>query len=150
MGKVRLTKEFNFEMAHALVGYDGACREIHGHSYRLFVTVEGAPSTNEEDPKLGMAVDFGDLKRAVNRCVVEPYDHSFMIRLTPESEEVVEVLRRHFGKIYAVDWQPTCENLLHHFAELISPALPEGVALHNLRLHETATSYAEMCVGEDK
>ena len=144
MEKVRLTKEFSFEMAHALVGYDGACREIHGHSYRLFVTVEGAPSTAEGDPKLGMAVDFGDLKRAVNKTVVEPYDHSFMIRLTPESEEVVEVLQRHFTKIHVVDWQPTCENLLHHFAALIAPALPFSVSLKTLRLHETATSYAEL------
>ena len=52
MKTLRLTKEFSFEMAHALMGYDGACREIHGHSYRLFVTVEGAPCTNEEHPKL--------------------------------------------------------------------------------------------------
>ena len=144
MKAVRLTKEFSFEMAHALVGYDGACREIHGHSYRLFVTVEGEPSQSEGDPKLGMAVDFGDLKRVVNGAVVEPYDHSFMIRLTPESEDVVEVLKRHFTKIYAVEWQPTCENLLHHFAELIGPQLPEGVRLVSLRLHETATSCAEL------
>ena len=139
-----MTKEFSFEMAHALVGYDGACREIHGHSYRLFVTVEGAPCADSSHPKFGMAVDFGDLKRAVSEAVVSRYDHSFMIRLTPESEEVVDVLRRHFTKIYAVEWQPTCENLLHYFAELIGPQLPEGVRLVSLRLHETATSCAEL------
>ena len=144
MEKVRLTKEFSFEMAHALMGYDGACREIHGHSYRFFVTVEGAPSVEEGDPKLGMAVDFGDLKRAVCEAVVEPYDHSFMIRRTPESEEIIEVLQRHFTKIHVVDWQPTCENLLHHFASLIAPKLPASVRLASLRLHETATSYAEL------
>lgn len=144
MSSLRLTKEFSFEMAHALVGYDGACREIHGHSYRLFVTVEGSPCSELENPKYGMAVDFGDLKRVVNRTVVERYDHSFMIRLTPESQEVVEVLGRHFSKIYAVDWQPTCENMVYHFAELIRPELPEGIVLRAIRLHETATSYAEV------
>lgn len=144
MEALRLTKEFSFEMAHALMGYDGACREIHGHSYRLFVTVEGMPCTNEEHPKLGMAVDFGDLKRAVSEAVVGRYDHSFMIRRTAESEEVIEVLERHFSKIYAVDWQPTCENMVRHFAELITPRLPEGIRLVGLKLHETATSYAEL------
>lgn len=131
-------------MAHALVGYDGACREIHGHSYRMFVTVEGVPCAEHEHPKFGMAVDFGDLKRVVNRSVVERYDHSFMIRLTPESQEVVDVLKRHFSKIYAVDWQPTCENMVQHFAELIRPELPEGIVLRGIKLHETATSYVEV------
>ena len=143
-GSLRLTKEFSFEMAHALVGYDGACREIHGHSYRLFVTVEGAPCTDSTHPKFGMAVDFGDLKRAVSEAVVSRYDHSFMIRRTAESEEVIEVLGRHFSKIYAVDWQPTCENLAHHFADLIRPRLPEGIRLAAIKLHETATSYVEL------
>ena len=63
MATIRLTKEFSFEAAHALEGYDGACREIHGHSYRLFVTVKGEPSTDEYDPKQGMVMDFGLLKR---------------------------------------------------------------------------------------
>ncbi|MBQ1965041.1 MAG: 6-carboxytetrahydropterin synthase, partial [Tidjanibacter sp.] len=82
--------------------------------------------------------------RAVGEAVVSRYDHSFMIRRTPESEEVIEVLGRHFSKIYAVDWQPTCENMVRHFAELIRPRLPEGIRLVGLKLHETATSYAEL------
>ena len=52
MARIRLTKEFSFESAHALDGYDGLCREIHGHSYRLFVTIKGEPSCEENDPKL--------------------------------------------------------------------------------------------------
>lgn len=50
MTVIRLTKEFSFEAAHALDGYDGPCREIHGHSYRLFVTVKGCPAAGEGDP----------------------------------------------------------------------------------------------------
>ena len=56
---IRLTKEFTFEAAHALEGYDGLCREIHGHSYRLFVTVKGTPCADESNPKFGMVMDFG-------------------------------------------------------------------------------------------
>ena len=61
MAVIRLTKEFSFEAAHALDGYDGPCREIHGHSYRLFVTVKGTPAEDASNPKCGMVLDFGVL-----------------------------------------------------------------------------------------
>ncbi len=85
MAVVRVTKEFSFEMAHALSGYDGLCREIHGHSYRLFVTVKGTPSGNQADPKFGMVMDFGELKKTVNRLIVDRYDHTLLIRAGFES-----------------------------------------------------------------
>lgn len=138
-----LTKEFRLEMAHALVGYDGLCNQIHGHSYRLEVTVEGF-DTAAEGPKMGMAIDFKEVKRAVEESVVADYDHSFLIRRSEATEEVVEVLSKYFSRIHALDWQPTSENMLEHFAGLIAAHLPQGVRLHSLRLHETATSCAEL------
>ena len=76
MANIRVTKSFTFEMAHALWNYDGPCRNIHGHSYQLFVTVTGQPSEDLNDTKLGMVIDFSDLKRIVNQHVVEYFDHS--------------------------------------------------------------------------
>ena len=143
MPKIRLTKEFAFEMAHALEGYDGACREIHGHSYKLFVTVIGEPSDREADPKYGMVLDFGLLKAIVGRIVIDRYDHALVVRLTDDNEALVATLKERFSKVEAVDYQPTCENLVWRFARAIGAELPDGVALHSLRLHETATSYAE-------
>ena len=143
MSKMLLTKEFRLEMAHALVGYDGPCSQLHGHSYRLEVTV-AATTTQTEGSKMGMAIDFSEVKRVVEEQVVSRFDHSLVIRLCPETEEVVGALRRTFCRIHATEWQPTSENLLEHFAQLISPALPEGVELHSLRLHETATNCAEL------
>ncbi|MDE6070113.1 MAG: 6-carboxytetrahydropterin synthase [Alistipes sp.] len=143
MATIRLTKEFSFEAAHALGGYDGPCREIHGHSYRLFVTVKGRPSTAEEDPKRGMVMDFGELKRIVNQEIVARLDHALVLRATPDNEELRRMLGREFSNIVEVDYQPTCENMLIDFARHIAARLPQGVALHALRLHETATSYAE-------
>ncbi|MCL2561958.1 MAG: 6-carboxytetrahydropterin synthase [Rikenellaceae bacterium] len=140
---IRLTREFSFEMSHVLGGYDGSCSEIHGHSYRLFVTVKGVPSADPADPKLGMVTDFGMLKRTIEELVVSVYDHSFIIRETPADAEFVAALRRRFTRIHVVGWQPTCENILVHLAAMIVPALPSGVALHSLRLHETANSFAE-------
>ena len=61
--KIRVTKVFNFEMAHALQGYDGLCSNIHGHSYELSVTIKGSPEENTASPKLGMVMDFSVLKK---------------------------------------------------------------------------------------
>ena len=143
MAKIRLTKEFSFESAHALDGYDGLCREIHGHSYRLFVTVKGEPSCEENDPKLGMVMDFGDLKRIVNSEIVDRLDHSFVLRDSEQNVELNMMLGAKFNKVVLVDYQPTCENMLADFATRLQRALPANVQLHSLRLHETATSYAE-------
>ena len=143
MATIRLTKEFSFEAAHSLEGYDGACREIHGHSYRLFVTIKGEPSTDSYDPKQGMVMDFGLLKRIVNEQIVSRLDHSFMMRRTEQGEQLKEMLKEFYHNIVLVDYQPTCENMLADFAERLLEALPDDVELYSLRLHETATSYAE-------
>ncbi len=140
---IRLTKEFTFESAHSLEGYDGACREIHGHSYRLFVTIVGEPIADVQSPKCGMVIDFGDLKRIVNSEIISRLDHSFVMRRTAQSERLAEVMSAQFRNVILVDYQPTCENMLTDFAARIASELPHGVALHSLKLHETATSYAE-------
>ena len=145
MSKFLLTKKCRLEMAHALVGYEGKCRRLHGHSYRLEVTVEcDASALQNAGSEEGMGVDFGVIKEIVERTIVEPYDHSLLLRRTAEAQEVVEVLTRHFEGVYAFDWQPTSENILLHFASLIAPHIPQGIRLHSLRLHETAHNCAEL------
>ena len=139
---IRVTKEFSFEMAHALEGHDGACRQIHGHSYRLWVTVKGEPLEGES-PKQGMVVDFGELKRIVQGGIVGRYDHALVVRRTPGNADLTADLAQHYDNIVTVDWQPTSENLVASFVETIHPLLPAGVALCSVRLSETATSYAE-------
>ena len=126
MTVIRLTKEFSFEAAHALDGYDGPCREIHGHSYRLFVTVKGCPAAGEGDPKCGMVMDFGVLKRIVNEEIVSHFDHSLVLRQTPCNASLRAMLAERFGNIVTVDYQPTCENILGDFARRISRRLPRA------------------------
>ncbi|MBO5350855.1 MAG: 6-carboxytetrahydropterin synthase [Alistipes sp.] len=142
MAKIRLTKEFSFEAAHALGGYDGPCREIHGHSYRLFVTIKGEPSTDPMNPKQGMVMDFGVLKKIVHEEIISRFDHALVLRSTAD-KELLKLLTAQFDNLIEVDYQPTCENMLDDFARRIIGRLPEGVTLHSLRLHETASSYAE-------
>jgi 6-pyruvoyltetrahydropterin/6-carboxytetrahydropterin synthase len=139
---IRVTKEFSFEMAHALWKHDGPCRNVHGHSYRLFVTVTGEPADDQENPKNGMVMDFTDLKGIVKNEIVNIFDHALVLSRS-YGKEKTDLFEKLFGNTVLVDYQPTCENMVADFAGRIIPLLPAGVALHNLRLCETATSYAE-------
>ena len=143
MTVIRLTKEFSFEAAHALDGYDGPCREIHGHSYRLFVTVKGAPLADASHPKQGLVMDFGLLKSIVGQEIIARFDHALVLQRTAASDDLRATLASRFDNLVEVDYRPTCENMLADFADRIRPRLPQGVSLHAVRLHETATSFAE-------
>ncbi len=137
---ISLTRKFTFEMAHALDRYDGACRNIHGHSYKLFVTVSGTPSKDSSNPKLGMIIDFGELKRVISETILEKYDHSFVIKRGSTPPELLAMMRQHWGNIIEVDYQPTCENMVVEFFSIISANLPSGVTLSELKLYETENS----------
>ena len=150
MAVIRLTKEFAFESAHALENYDGACREIHGHSYRLFVTVKGSPIGDRCSPKCGMIMDFGDLKRIVNDQIISSMDHSFVLRRSQDNDALEQLLCGRFQRVIMVDYQPTCENMLSDFAARIAAQLPLHISLYSLKLHETATSFAEWYAADNQ
>ena len=142
MGKIRVTKEFNFEMAHALWNYDGACRNIHGHSYRLFVTIIGEPNADSEDPKFGMVLDFKDLKALVKGPVVEKLDHALVLYKEVDGE-LLSHIKNMYEKVHLFDFQPTCENLLLFIVDTIRAKLPPALELHSVKLYETASSFGE-------
>ncbi len=149
MRKVRLSKEFRFEMGHALLNYDGLCKHIHGHSYKLVVTVIGEPIEDHQDPKLGMVLDFSDLKTAVKEPIVDYFDHSLVINKEAESF-LPEESHAMYEKIHLLDFQPTCENLVLHIAEIVQERLSPGIGLFSVRLYETATSYAEWYASDNQ
>jgi len=142
MSTIRITKEFRFEAAHALHGYDGPCKSIHGHSYELSVTVTGIPIGDKESPKTGMVMDFGDLKKIIKKNIIDSLDHALILNKDYPVADVQKISEV-FCNIVWVDYQPTSENLLADFAGRIIPLLPQGVKLHSLKLRETANSYAE-------
>jgi 6-pyruvoyltetrahydropterin/6-carboxytetrahydropterin synthase len=146
---IRVTKEFPFEMAHVLWNYDGPCRNVHGHSYRLFVTIAGTPIDDPGNPKNGMVMDFTDLKTIVKKEIVSVYDHSVVVSSRFDKAKRDQFVSL-FGNTVVVDYQPTCENLVSDFAEKITRHLPAGVKLHNLKLYETATSFAEWFAEDNK
>ncbi len=101
-------RTFEFEAAHRLPEHPGKCRELHGHSYRLVVAVERAV-----EPRSGMALDFGDLKRVVARDVLELVDHRNLNDLLDN---------------------PTAERIAEWLWSRLSPGLP---GLVEIELHET-------------
>ena len=146
---IRVTREFTFEMAHVLYKYDGPCRNVHGHSYRLFVTIAGTPIRDAENPKNGMVIDFTDLKNIVMKEIVNIFDHSVVVSREFDMEKR-EMMKKTFGDTVTVGYQPTCENLVADFAGRISSKLPAGIRLHSLKLYETAKSYAEWFAEDNK
>lgn len=149
MTKIRVTKEFSFEMAHALWNYDGPCRNVHGHSYRLFVTLTGTPITDPSSPKNGMVIDFTDLSKIIKNEIVDRFDHSVVVSHKVDTDKL-KLFEQMFENTMVVNYQPTCENLITDFAQRIANHIPEGVKLHNLRLYETAKSYAEWFASENE
>lgn len=146
---IRVTKEFHFEMAHVLWNYDGPCKNVHGHSYRLFVTLSGTPADNQDNPKNGMVIDFSDLKSIVKKAIVSIFDHAVVLNDNYDKEKT-DLFKKMFGNTVLVAFQPTCENLVADYAERLEPLLPAGVKLHSLKLYETATSYAEWFADDNR
>jgi 6-pyruvoyltetrahydropterin/6-carboxytetrahydropterin synthase len=143
MGKVRITKEFTFEAGHALHGYDGKCRNVHGHSYKLAVTVIGEPIADQDHVKYGMVIDFGDLKKIVKEEIVDPFDHATVFNKNSPHIELARELESRGHDVILANYQPTSEMMIQDFAHKINKRLPENIKLYSLRLRETQTSYAE-------
>ena len=142
MPKIRVTKRFHFEMAHTLYGYDGLCRNIHGHSYNLEITLIGEPRNQPGHPKDGMVMDFSDLKHIVKSQIVNRFDHALMVNsLVPE--EQIALLQKTSERVLIVDFQPTTENIAAYIADILQQHLPEEISLFSVRLFETVTSFAE-------
>lgn len=143
MSKIRITKQFTFETGHALYGYDGKCKNVHGHSYKLSVTVIGSPITDSNNVKFGMVIDFGDLKKIVKEEIVDIFDHATVFNKNTPHVELAHELGQRGHHVILVDYQPTSENMVIDFAGKIIKRLPDSITLHSLRLQETDTSFAE-------
>ena len=143
MSNIRITKQFSFETGHALYGYDGKCKNVHGHSYKLSVTVIGSPITDRSNVKFGMVIDFTDLKKIVKEEIVDQFDHATVFNETTPHIELANELQSRGHHVILVNYQPTSENMVIDFAKKIKDRLPQSVSLHSLKLQETDTSFAE-------
>ena len=143
MSNIRITKQFSFETGHALYGYDGKCKNVHGHSYKLSVTVIGKPISDNSNVKFGMVIDFSDLKKIVKEEIVDHFDHATVFNKNTPHVELAKELSSRGHHVILVDYQPTSENMVVDFAQKIINRLPADIKLHSLKLQETETSFAE-------
>jgi len=149
MSNIRITKQFSFETGHALYGYDGKCKNIHGHSYQLFVTVIGKPISNSEHVKFGMVIDFSDLKKIIKEEIVNVFDHATVFNKNTPHVELAKELSDRGHDVILVDYQPTSEMMVIDFVQKIKNRLPNTIKLHALKLQETTTCFAEWVASDN-
>jgi 6-pyruvoyltetrahydropterin/6-carboxytetrahydropterin synthase len=135
-----LTKIFHFEMAHAIHGYAGACRHVHGHSYELHVSVCAVDNYNEYIPAPGFITDFKDIKKLVTAAVIETLDHKLLL-----SKAFLAEYPFYASQENGVTWEaePTAENILLFMQKTLHHIMPPGSNLVYLKLYETKDSYVE-------
>lgn len=150
MSNIRITKQFSFETGHALYGYDGKCKNVHGHSYKLSVTVIGQPISDNSNVKFGMVIDFSDLKKIVKEEIVDIFDHATVFNKNTPHVELAAELESRGHHVILVDYQPTSENMVTDFAKKIKNRLPADIKLHSLKLQETDTSFAEWYASDNE
>lgn len=137
---LKLTKIFHFEMAHAIHGYNGACKDIHGHSYELHVTVSPLTSEIKFIPAPGFIVDFKELKKLVHAAVIDRLDHHLLL----SAAYIAAYPALSSSKNLVIfEAEPTAENLLLYIKQMLSNTLPVNLKPVSLKLFETKDSYAE-------
>jgi len=136
-------------MAHALENYHGMCKNIHGHTYRLEVTVKGEPNQEEHSPNRGMIIDFSDLKKIIEEKIISLWDHALMLN-NRSNPELLSLLQKNYEKIILVDFQPTTENMICYLATEIKTILPPDIQLYSIKLKETENSYATWFASENE
>src|SRR5690625_7083302 len=109
MKKIRITRKFSFETGHALYGYDGKCKNVHGHSYKFAVTVIGTPISDSNNTKYGMVIDFGDLKRIVEEKMVDRFDQATVFNINTQHLELSKELQKRYNYVFLVNYHPKTE-----------------------------------------
>lgn len=139
---MKVTKQFEFEMAHLLAFHPSLCKNLHGHSYKLFVTAEGGVIDD-------MVLDFQDLKKLVKEHIVDPLDHCFAFNSNTEDPfeyGLAQLVKQHGKKYFEFPFRTTCENMSKWMFNKLNSVLRELGAdyyISKITLYETSTSYCE-------
>ena len=126
-------------MAHAIHGYNGKCKDIHGHSYELHVSVTNG---NKDDfcEAPGFIIDFKDLKSIVQENIIANADHKLMLSKTFLNEHPQFLSA---NNLVSINFEPSAENLLLYFHNLIVNKFPPYIKIYKMRIYETRDSFAE-------
>lgn len=127
----RVTREIDFCYGHRLLNYEGKCKYLHGHNGRVLITVESAALDRR-----GMALDFGDIKRVIQRWIDDHLDHRMILC---RDDPVVSVLQEMGEPLFLMDENPTAENIARRIAQ---HGIEQGLPVVEVRLWETPNCYA--------
>ena len=134
-----VTKTIKFDAAHVLTNHEGLCKNLHGHTYRVDVSV-----TQAEGDASDMVIDFKDLKRIAAESICDRFDHSFIYNTgSPAEVEIAAVLEKHGMKTVAIPFRSTAENLAKYFHDCLSGMVPAHARLVSVKVWETAENCAE-------
>ena len=134
---ITVTKTVRFDAAHILTNHQGLCKNLHGHTYRVDISVAG-------DGSRDMVMDFKELKNLATSTICDRFDHAFIYNTESEGEcEIAAVVERHGMRTVAIPFRSTAENLAKYFYELLSPHIASPSALLGVKVWETADSCAE-------
>ncbi|MRN38411.1 6-carboxytetrahydropterin synthase QueD [Neisseria sp. N95_16] len=136
---MKITKIFSFDSSHMLDGHDGKCQNLHGHTYKLEITVsDGLIQGGAKD---GMVMDFTDLKAIVKQEIIDPFDHAFIYDGSNERESQIAALLDGWNmKILRLNYRTTAENMS---MEMFTRLKQAGLKVCSVKLWETPTSCAE-------
>ena len=136
---LRATKTVRFDAAHILTNHQGLCKNLHGHTYRVDVTVEQQAGEPHD-----MVIDFKDLKHVCEEIVLNRFDHAFIYdESSPVEKEIAEVLEKNNMRTVALPFRSTAENLARHFYDLLAERMPSSSEIASVKVWETADSCAE-------
>ena len=136
---ITVTKTVKFDAAHVLTNHQGLCKNLHGHTYRVDVSVSQA-----EDDDRDMVIDFKDLKGIANEVICDRFDHAFIYNTASAGEkEIAAVVEKNGMRTVAIPFRSTAENLAKMFYGELKSRVP---GLSSVRVWETADSCAEFKV----
>ena len=133
---ITVTKTVKFDAAHVLTNHQGLCKNLHGHTYRVDVSV-----TQPADDDRDMVIDFKDLKGIANEVICDRFDHAFIYNTESAGEkEIAAVVEKNGMRTVAIPFRSTAENLAKMFFSELKARIP-GLAA--VKVWETADSSAE-------
>lgn len=133
----QLTTEHSFDSAHFLAGYDGKCGNLHGHRWRVLLTVQ-SETLREDRQQKGMCVDFAELKKDL-RTELDALDHVLIIEQGFLRESTMKALQEEKFQVVEMPFRPTAENFARYFYELFTL---KGYPVAKVEVYETPNNSA--------
>lgn len=135
-----ITTEASFDAAHFLKGYEGKCKNIHGHRWRVLIKIQSEELLKDKQHD-GMVMDFKDLKNDLKE-LIKKFDHTFIYEKGSLKNELIELLKSEDFELSEVEFRPTAENFSKYFYDYLTA---KGYAVAKTIVYETPNNMAEYC-----